>query len=117
LATSRRVQIEKFVKKVRESTLTLVKDAFYTTTDFEDPCPVKMVLEAYGKMGEKTSVGYKQTVKDLEELPIIPLPPSPAPTSSPAASTLYPTGPTAYTLELSPVHCCCPNVVPCRFYL
>jgi hypothetical protein len=73
LATSRRVQIEKFVKKVRESTLTLVKDAFYTTTDFEDPCPVKMVLEAYGKMGEKTSVGYKQTVKDLEELPIIPL--------------------------------------------
>lgn len=69
-------------------TSTLVEDPFYTTTDFADPYPLEMVLEAYNKMGEKTSVGYKQTVKDLEELPIIPLPPSSAPTSSPVASYL-----------------------------
>jgi hypothetical protein len=44
LSKNRKVQIKKFVKKVRESTLTLVEDAFYTTTDFEDPYPLEMVL-------------------------------------------------------------------------
>jgi hypothetical protein len=73
LSTSGRVQIRKFIKKGRVSTSTLVEDAFYMTTDFEDPYPLEMVLEVYDKMGEKTSVGYKHTVEDLEELPIIPL--------------------------------------------
>jgi hypothetical protein len=115
LSKNRKVQIKKFVKKVRESTLTLVEDAFYTTTDFEDPYPLEMVLEAYDKMGEGTFIGYKHTLKELEEPPVIPLPPSSAATSSPAASTsrsvaavpafspvastLYSTGPTTYTLE------------------
>jgi hypothetical protein len=47
-----------------------------------------MVLEAYDKMGEKTFIGYKHPFEDLKGPPIIPLPPSSAPTSSPAASYL-----------------------------
>jgi hypothetical protein len=91
----------------------LKEDAFYTTTDFKDPYPLERVLEAYDKRGEKTFIGYKHAVTELEELSVISLPPSSTPTSSPAASTShtavptstpaastsYSTGPAAYTLD------------------
>ncbi|KAH8079622.1 hypothetical protein HD553DRAFT_337155 [Filobasidium floriforme] len=86
-AISGKVHIKRFVKKLRDSTSIVVKDVFHTATDFEDPFPLDTVLQAYNDMGEENFIAHKQVVEDLEETPIIPLPPSPAPTSSPAAST------------------------------